>query len=173
MSWMAQLGGLLEQYAGGAQPAPDEVPDHFDQVAQAAPHAALADGLASIFNSNQTPPFEQMVGQLFANSNGQQRAGLLNTLLASAGPALLSQAVSGGGGLGSLAGLLGGGANVTPEQAQQVAPEDVQQLAAAAAQTNPSVVQEVGSFYAAHPTLVKTLGAAALSLLLAKVAQRS
>ena len=177
MSWMNQLGGLLAQYAGGAQPPPNEVHDHFDQLAQAAPRSALADGLASIFNSNQTPPFENMVGQLFANSNGQQRAGLLNTLLASAGPALLSQAVSsgdgGGGGLAGLAGLLGGGTNVTPEQAQQVAPEDVQQLAAAAAQSNPSVIQEVGNFYSAHPTLVKTLGAAALSLLLAKVAQRS
>jgi hypothetical protein len=175
MSWMNQLGGLLEQYAGGTQPAPNEVHDHFDQLAQAAPRSALADGLASIFNSNQTPPFENMVGQLFANSNGQQRAGLLNTLLASAGPALLSQAVSSGDGgrLAGLAGLLGGGTNVTPEQAQQVAPEDVQQLAAAAAQSNPSVIQEVGNFYSAHPTLVKTLGTAALSLLLAKVAQRS
>jgi hypothetical protein len=172
---MNELGGLLQQYAGGASaPAPEAVHDHFDQVAQAAPRATLIEGLAAAFSSQQTPPFEQMVAQLFANSTGQQRAGLLNTLLATAGPALLSQAMNrgGGGGLAGLAGLLGGGASVTPEQAQQIEPAAVEQLAAQAAESDPSVVERVSSFYAAHPTLVKTLGAAALSLILAKVAQR-
>jgi hypothetical protein len=175
MSWMNEISGLLQQYAGGAALAPDEVHDHFDQVAQAAPQSALISGLTSAFNSSSTPPFENMVGQLFANGNGQQRAGLLNTLLATAGPALLSQAMSrgggGGGGLAGLLGALGGGGSVTPEQAQQIDPDDVQQLAAAAAQHDPSVVERVSGFYAAHPTLVKTLGAAALSLIMAKVAQ--
>src|ERR1043165_5289231 len=127
MDWMNELGGLLQQYGGGAAPAPEAVPEHFDQVAQAAPQSALMEGLASAFNSNQTPPFENMVAQLFANGNGQQRAGLLNTLLATAGPALLSQAMArsggGGGGLSGLAGLLSGGANITPEQAQQIDPD--------------------------------------------------
>jgi hypothetical protein len=134
----------------------------------------LIDGLTAAFQSNQTPPFENMVGQLFANGDGQQRAGLLNTLLATAGPALIAQVMNrggGGGGLAGLAGLLGGGGSVTPEQAQQVDPAAVQELAAAAAQHDPSVVERVSGFYAAHPALVKTLGAAALALIMAKVAQ--
>jgi hypothetical protein len=37
---------------------------------------------------------------------------------------------------------------------------------------NPSVVESVSNFYAEHTTLVKTLGGAALTIALAKVAER-
>ena len=48
MDWMNQIGGLLKQYSG-AQPgqAPDTVEDDFDQLTQAAPESALADGLSA------------------------------------------------------------------------------------------------------------------------------
>jgi hypothetical protein len=179
MEWMNQLGGLLQQYGGaGAAQAPATVDDDLDQITQRAPQSALADGLAAAFRSDQTPNFGQMTGQLFNNSSGQQRAGILNTLIGVAGPMILSQVLSrragSGGGLSGLIGLLSGGqqTQITPEQAAQIPADAVQEIAAQAEKKDPSVIDQVSNFYAEHPTLVKTLGAAALTIALAKIAQR-
>lgn len=174
MDWMNQIGGLLQQYQG-AKPnqAPDTVEDDFDQFSQNAPPSALADGLAAAFRSEQTPPFGQMLSQLFNQSSGQQRAGILNTLISTLGPTLVSQVLSRSGGGSGLAGLLGGGQQeITPEQAEQVSPEALQRIAEQAANQDPSIVDRVSDFYARQPTAVKTLGAAALTIALAKIAQR-
>lgn len=189
MDWMNQLGGILQQYTG-AQPnqAPDTVDNDFDQLAQNAPPSALSDGLAAAFRSDDTPEFGQMAANLYSNSGGQQQAGILNTLLRAAGPTILAQVLSrmgqsgggagasGGGGGGGLGGILdmlrGGQQEVTPEQAQQIPPEAVQQIAQQAQEKDPSVIDRVSDFYAEHPTLIKTLGAAALTIALAKIAQR-
>ena len=175
MDWMNQLSGLLEQY-NGAQPsqAPDTVHDDFDQLAQSAPQSALAEGLAAAFRSDQTPAFGQMVAQLFANAGGQQRASILNTLISALGPTLLSQVLSrGGGGGGGLSDLLRGGQReVTPDQAEQISPDAVARIAEQAEQKDPSIIDRVSDFYSAHPTLVKSLGAAALTIALAQIAQR-
>ncbi len=172
MSWMDQLGGLLQQYGGaGAQAPPDDVHDHFDQFTQAAPPAAVADGLAAAFRSDATPPFGQMLGQLFGQSTGQQRAGILNTLIATLGPTIVAQVLQRQGASG-LAGLLGSGGQtqVPPEAAAQVPPEAVAELAAHAEQRDPSIIDRVSGFYAQHPTLVKSLGTAALTIAMAKIA---
>jgi len=109
------------------------------------------------------------VGSLFSQSNGEQKAGLLNQLLSSVNPATLSSLAGGG----ALASLLGAGKPVTPDdQAQSVSPQMVQQLASHAEKADPSVVDKASSLFAQHPTLIKTLGGAALSIALAKVAQR-
>jgi hypothetical protein len=60
---------------------------------------------------------------------------------------------------------------VTPQQAQQVSPQQVQVLAQQAAKKNPSIVDQAASFYAQHPTLVKTIGAGALALLMSRISQ--
>jgi hypothetical protein len=174
MGLLDQLNSVLQQYSGGAgaaaAQAPENVHEHFDQVAQAAPQGVMAEGLAAAFRSDQTPAFGQMVSSLFSQSSGEQKAGLLNQLMASAGPGVLAQLAGGG----ALAGLLKGGASqITPEQAQQVSPEAVQQLAAHAEKSNPSVIDMASSFYAQHTTLVKTLGGAAMTIALAKVAERT
>lgn len=174
MSWFNRVGDLLKQYtsSGAATaPAPD-VHEHFDQVAQAAPTNVIAEGLAAAFRSNQTPAFGQMLSTLFTNSSGTQKAGMLNQLLSSVNPAMLTQILSGAG-LAGMAGAAGaGGAQLTPEQAQKVSPETVQQLAAHAEKANPSVIDTLSNFYAQHGALVKTLGGAALTVALAKVAER-
>src|ERR1700722_8892159 len=78
-----------------------------------------------------------------------------------------------GTGLAGLAGMLGAGnTQLTPEQAQQLSPEAVQQLGGHAEKANPSVIDSISNFYAQHTTLVKTLGGAALTVALAKVAER-
>lgn len=170
MSWFNQIGNLLKQYTtssgAAAAPAPD-VHAHFDEVAQAAPKGVIAEGLAAAFRSDRTPVFGQMLSTLFSNSNGDQKAGMLNQLLPSVQPAMLAQILSGIGLVGS-----SGTPTLTPEQAQKLSPEQVQQLAAHAEKSNPSVVESVSSFYAQHGTLVKALGGTALSVLLAKIAER-
>jgi hypothetical protein len=185
MDLMKELGGLLQQYQG-AEPnqAPDTIDDDFDQVAQAAPQPALSDGLAAAFRSEQTPEFGQMTANLFNNSNPQQQAGLLNNILKYAGPAILGRVLSGGGGGGASAGgggglsdlinmFRGGGQQeLTPEQAGQIPPEAVQQVAEEAQKHDPSIIDKISDFYAEHPTLVKSLGAAALTIALSKIANR-
>ncbi len=170
MNWMNELGGILQQYSGaGAAQAPDTVHEDFDQAAQAIPTGALANGLSAAFRSDQTPEFGQMIGNLFGQSNGQQRAGILNTLISTLGPTIAAQLFARKG-LSGLAGLLGGGqTEVTPEQAEQVSPEDVQEIAARAEKQDPSIIDMASNFYAEHPTLVKSLGGAALAIALAKI----
>lgn len=175
MGLMDELSGVLKQYAGGSAQVPSNVNEHFDQVAQAAPQSSLAEGIAAAFRSNQTPAFGQMLGGLFSQSNGDQKAGMLNQLISSVGPGVLAQMAGGAAGGGALAGLLGslgGGQTISPQQAQQVSPEAVQQLAAHAEKNDPSIIDKAGAFYAQHPGLVKTLGGAAMTIALAKVAQR-
>src|SRR5438270_7709859 len=163
MNWMETLGPLLQQYtrSNPSQPAPN-VEEHFDQVAQAAPTSTVAEGLAAAFRSGQTPPFAQMASQLFGKLGGNQRAGVLNELLASAGP----------GGLSALGSLFGGQSQVTPDQAEKVPPQVVQQMAEHAEKNDPSIVDRLSQIYAEHPTAIKTLGGAALTIALAKVAER-
>ena len=164
---LSNLMGLLQRYTDPSGANSESATQDFQHVAQNAPPASLASGLADAFRSNQTPPFAQMLSTMFSNSNGEQRAGILNHLLGAAGPSL------GGGILGSLGGLLGGGSQVTPEQAQQVSPEQVQHLAEQAERNNPSIVDQAGRFYAEHPTLVQSLGVGALALVMSHMSRQS
>jgi len=165
---LSDLLDILKQYRGAsAMTPPETVEEDYAQVAQSAPRSHLASGLAEAFRSDETPPFGQMLGTLFSNSNGQQRAGILNQLLGAVGPGLLAS-----GGLSRLAGLLRGGNNVTPEQADQIPPETVQQLAEHAQKQNPSIVDQASEFYAQHPTLVQTLGAGSLALIMSHLSKK-
>jgi hypothetical protein len=153
----------IKELAGGGNPE-----QTFQQAAQQAPPNAVGEGLAEAFRSNQTPSFPEMVSNLFARSNPEQKAGLLSRLLPSAGPGALSAV------LGS---LLGGASaangQVTPQQANQVPPMAVQQLAQHAQNGNPSIVDEIGHFYAQHPQVVTALGGLALSIVLQHMTRRS
>ncbi len=129
-------------------------------LSQAAPQS-LAGALSAAFRSDQTPAFPSMLSNLFSNSDGQQRAGLLNQLLGAAGPSLLGSAVG-----GPLANLLKGGSTVTAEQAAQISPEAVQNLAEHAQKANPSVIDQVSGFYSQHPRVVQALGAGAMAMIM-------
>lgn len=155
---------MLQQYATGTGATADSEKD-FDHVAQTASPQHLAGGLAGAFRSDGTPPFAQMISSLFANSDGQQRAGILGHLLNAAGPGAAS---------GVLGSLLGGSAQgqPTPEQAQQVSPEAVHDLAQQAEKNNPSIIDQAGQFYAQHPTLVKSLGVGALALVMSHMSRQ-
>lgn len=170
------ISNILQQYlatAGqqqGQGQRPNTIDDDFDQITNSVPRTHVAQGMTEALRSDQTPPFPQMVGQMFGNSNPNQRAGMLNQILSSLGPGVLS-ALAGG----TLGNILGGNRNgtpqITPEQAAQITPEQAQELAARAEQENPSVVDRLGDFYAENPTLVKAIGGAALAIVLGRVAQ--
>ena len=172
MGLFDQLSSVLQQYAGstGTGQVNPQVNEHFDQVAQAAPSGTLAEGLAAAFRSSSTPDFGQMLGSMFSQSTGEQKAGILNQLLASGGAGLLSQLGGAGGGL---AALIGGASQISAQQASQVSPEAVQQLAAHAQKSDPSVIDKASAFYSQHPTLIKTLGGAALTVAMAKMAEKT
>jgi hypothetical protein len=157
------LMGLLQKYAS-AQGGSEANPEHdFGQVAQAVPRQHLAGGLAEAFRSDQTPPFAQMLGTLFSNSNGQQRAGILNQLLSAAGPAAAS---------GILGNLLGGPSNqVTPQQAQQLPPDAASRLAEEAQKRDPSIIDKASTFYAEHPQVVRTLGSESLAFIMSHLSR--
>jgi hypothetical protein len=164
---LTNLLGMLQQYAGAsASNPPENAQLDFQKAAQQVPQEHLASGLAEAFRSSETPPFAEMLSTLFSQSNGQQRAGILSHLLSAAGPSL------GGGLTGSLTNLLKGGSEVTPQQAEQVTPETVQQLAAHAERNNPSIVDQASNFYAQHPQLVQGLGAGALALIMSHMSKR-
>lgn len=166
------LGSLLQQYAGNApgRIAPEQAEHDFDQIADSAPQNELASGVAEAFRSDQTPPFPQMVSQLFGKSEPTQRADMLNQMLSTLGPGVLSSL--GGGILGKM--LQGRGQQqpqITPDEAAQVSEDEVRQVAERAQEKDPGVMDQMGQLYAKNPTLIKALGGAALAIALGRMAQ--
>jgi hypothetical protein len=152
MGLLDLAGGLLKQYVN-ADPAQANAnaEQHFDQVAAQAPPDALSKGLSAAFQSDQTPAFAQMAAQMFAQATPEQKQALLAQLRAALGPAASS--------------LQGA--------PQDVSPGAVQSALDQAQKSNPSIIDKVSGFYAQHPTLIKTLGGAALTIALAKMADHA
>lgn len=129
--------------------------------------SSTADAMRSV----QTPPFSHLAAQLLSNSNGEQKASMLTELLASAGP-VLPQLVGSSAAGGLLSQLLGSGCPVTAQDAEEISPEAVQELAQDSQGQDGSIIDRVNSMYSEHPTLVKTLGAGVLSVALARIGER-
>lgn len=159
---------ILKQYAD----RPTDTQTDFDEVARQVSPDVLGNGIAQAFRSDQTPSFGTMIGSLLGGSNSQQRAGLLNQLISAIGPALLSGIA--GGALGRLLQGARGTAqpNLTPSDAEQLTPQQMQEIAVAAEKEDPSVLDKVGAYYAQHPELVKILGGTALAIALGQMATR-
>ena len=168
MNWMDQIGNVLQRYTAsgtGAASAPSDVHEHFDQVAQVAPKSAVAEGLADAFRSDQTPPFDQMISNLFMHSDGQQRAGILNRLLGATGPGILTHYLD-------WPGCFQADSRSRHNRPKKSPLDLVQQIASQAEQKKPYIVDEVSGFYAEHPQVVKALGGLALAILTQKMARR-
>jgi hypothetical protein len=164
------FNNLLQQYLGGPDNVnPNDVQNDFARLSQSVPPDAIGSGMADAFRSDQTPPFPQMVSQLFGSGDATQRAGMLNQLIAGLSPGLLAGL---GGGLGNLFGAGGTRPHITPEMAERLGPDDVREIAARAEQQDPGIIDRMSDFYAAHPTLVHTIGTAALAIAMRTIAQR-
>ena len=175
MPFGIDIGRVLGQYIGAnaGQQSP-QVEQDFDDVASNAPHEHLREGVSEAFRSDQTPPFGNMIAQMFSQGDAGQRTGMINHLLSALGPGTIASVLGGAAG-GPLSGLLNrasGQAQLTPEEAQQLSPDQVQELANRAEQENPGIVDHMSNFYAHNPTLLKALGGAALAIALGKMAQR-
>jgi len=168
------IGGLLSKYLNApAGQVSADAEDHFDQIAQQASPQVVGQGISDALRSDQTPALGQLVSQVYSNANPSQQAGMLNQILASLPQGALSSL--GGGALGGILGQLtagGGTPQVTPQQASQISPSQVQNIANHAEQHSSGVFDALGNFYAQHPDLVKTLGTAALTVAVAKIAGR-
>ncbi len=137
----------------------------FGQIAQNAPSDVLAKGLSAAFASDQTPPIGNMVGQLFGQSNGAQQAGMLNQLLGALGPGVMAGLA--GGALGRV--MSPGQTQITPEQASQLTPQQVQDVVNHANEVHPGVADQLGQFYAQHRGLINTLGGIAATIAMTKM----
>ena len=92
MDWLTQATDILNRYGSGdPNNIPASVDADFDRFSRIAPQSSISEGLAEAFRSNQTPPFARMLAQLFARSPSNQKTNVLNTLIATLGPALVSQ----------------------------------------------------------------------------------
>jgi hypothetical protein len=165
MAVLDDVKELLGQYAAGAAPKGD-ASAHFQQVAQSVDSSTLAGGIAEALRSDKTPPFAQMVSQLFASGSGEQKTAMLDTLL-SAIPANQRSKIA------SMIPGLGASEEQGMPRPDSVSANDVQKLAQHAETQNPTIVDKMSELYAAHPTLVKTLGAGAMAIAMRKIAEFS
>jgi len=85
MGLLDNLTSVLSQYGSGSTPTGD-AGAHFQQVADSVDSGTLAHGIAAAMRSDDTPPFAQMVSQLFASGSGEQKMAMLNTLLSTMPP---------------------------------------------------------------------------------------
>ena len=65
------------------------------------------------------------------------------------------------------------GTQITPDQASQLSPAQVTEIATHAEQQHAGVIDEVSQFYAQHSGLIKTLGGAAIAIALAKMKENA
>ena len=156
MGILDTLTQALSNQKGGPQ---------FSDVAQTAPSDALAKGLSAAFSSDQTPDIGSMVSQLFGQSNGTQQAGMLNQLLGTLGPGVMAGLA--GGTLGNI--MRPGQTQITPQQASQLSPQQVQDVVNHANDVHPGVADQLGAFYAQHRGLINTLGGVAATIAMMKM----
>jgi hypothetical protein len=157
MSLFDDVKNLLASSTLGASPAGD-ASTHFEQLAQSIDSGTLAQGIAASMRSDETPPFAHLVSQLFASASGDQKSTIVKTLLSSLTQdqrAHLEMLVPGMG-----------------TDAAALTPEAVQTLARGVEQHDAGIVEKMSAVYAAHPTLIKTLGAAALTIAMRHIAQQ-
>jgi len=114
MGLLDDMKSVLTPYATGAAPAGD-AGTHFQQVAESVDPQTLAHGIAAAMRSDETPPFAQMVSQLFSSGSGDQKMAMLNTLLSAVSPEQRAQ-------LGAIIPGLGTASSVTGAEAVAVSP---------------------------------------------------
>ncbi|OWW22452.1 hypothetical protein [Noviherbaspirillum denitrificans] len=172
MSRENDVSAVLQQYAAetGVHSV-QKVEQDFVAVAQHVPAEHVTTGLAEAMHSEQTPPFEDMVGEAFERGSDELRVSMLRQLIDGASPAVLKPLIDDGQ-LPRAAN--GSGSPAVPIDAALVQDLDVdvvRRLARGAAQEDASVIDRMSEFFAVDPAAGKTLGGAALSVALGKIAE--
>jgi hypothetical protein len=165
MAVLDDVKELLRQYGGGGTPTGDAAA-HFQQVAESVDSGTLANGIAAAMRSDETPPFAQLVSQLFASGSGTQKSAMLDTLLSAVPPELRAQLSTLIPGLGTPA------TGTAATTAEGISPDTIQKLAAHVEQRNAGIVDRMSTLYAQHPALVRTLGSTAMMIAMRAIAGR-
>lgn len=172
MSLEKDVSSVLQQYAAETGVySTEKVERDFVRVTKELSAEHVTNGLSEALRSEQTPPFDQVVGQSFEQGDDEQRAGMLNQLLDGAGPSVVKPLVENGVPHDALKCSEKQEPAVSPELAGQLHPELVQQVAREAHQENPEVIDKMSNFYAEDPALVTTLGGGTLSVVMSKIAE--
>jgi hypothetical protein len=171
MKWLETVTDIVNRYQTGNSGRSNDSVTHedFQQVAESAPRDVVTNGITGMFRSNDTPPFAEMISNLFSQSNQSQRVGLLNHLLSAVPPATIAALP----GLGSLGELLGGDRDAVDRAANQLSPDQVRQIASHAEAQDPGIIEKVSAFYADHPGLMKAVGGMALAVAMRHMTKRS
>lgn len=164
MDFMQQLGGLLNQYAGGGATDRQQARNDFDQVAGMVPKDLLGSLIGPALGSLGGDQVQERVRNAASEMTPQERGGLLGTLLGG----LRSSGID----LGSFLGGLGVDAGVAnnPEQAS---PDDIARVATRAKEVDPTIFERAMSFFAENPALVKVLGTTVITLVMKNLLSKS
>lgn len=163
MSVEKDVSSVLQQYAAETGVySKEQVERDFDRVRQELPAEHVTNGLSEALRSDQTPPFDQVVGQSFEQGDAAQRAGMLSQLLDGAGPAVVKSLADNG---------IPHDAIVTPELADQIHPHHIQQAAREAHEENPDVIDRMSTLMAEDPALASTLDGGTLGVVMSKIAE--
>jgi hypothetical protein len=161
MSFLDQLGPLLQQYAGGHPSATDaEAHDHYDQIAAAVPPHQLAPTIGPALTTLSPDDLRQRISASAAAMSAPQRGTLMQTMLSGLGP-----------NVASVLATLG----LDPSLAQhptEATGADAGTLAAHVQQERPEIFNQAMAVYAQHPMLVKMLGAVAIAKIAQQLTQR-
>jgi hypothetical protein len=172
MNLEKDLSSVLQQYAADTGVySTEKVERDFVRITRELPTEHVTNGLSEALRSEQTPPFDQVVGQSFEQGDAEQRAGMLNQLLDGAAPAVMKSLMESGVSHDALHSGDKQEPSVTPELAGRLHPELVQQVAREAHQENPEVIDKMSTFYVDDPALVTTLGGGTLSVVMSKIAE--
>ncbi len=172
INWASQVGGVLQQYVGmDADDAPAATTQHFQQVAKVVPADDLTEALAEALRSNQTPALGSVVASLYSEATPDERAGILNALLAHVTPDAVETAKARSGMNTGVSKLLQGNARLSSADASSIPAEFVQCLTSEVEKQDANVVDRLAAFCAEHPAVVKSLGPGALAVALSHIGQ--
>jgi hypothetical protein len=157
MSFLDQLGPLLQQYTGGRAASTEaEAHTHYDQITAAVPPHELAPVIGPALTRLSPEDLRERVSASATQMSASQRGSLVQTIIAGLGPNVASVLSS----LGLDPGLAQHPADATGA--------DAGALAAHVQQARPDIFNQAMGMFAQHPALVKMLGAVAI----AKIAQQ-
>jgi len=160
MSFLDQIGSILNQYQSGAMPSREEAQAHYDEIARSVPPSVLAQTIGPALESMDTEHLREKITAAAAQMTPEQRAAFLQQILAGLG-----------GAGGAAAAVAKAGASPTVAQDPSSAPpQDVGNVATYAKEHQPEIFRRATEFYAQHPTLVKVLGTVAIASIARRLA---
>jgi len=160
MSFLDQIGSILNQYHSGAMPSREEAHAHYDEIARSVPPSVLAQTIGPALESMDTEHLREKITAAAAQMTPEQRAAFLQQILAGLG---------GAGGAAAAVAKAGASPSVAQDPSSAT-PQDVGNVATYAKEHQPEIFRRATEFYAQHPTLVKVLGTVAIASIARRLA---